>query len=165
MENVERSHLPTGKPVGQHPDGHRVHLSGRAVAAFGVGTAFAIMLASGVALYLAPGGRVAQDLDWRWLGLDRQGWEALHLGMALLFTACVAWHFLLHLRVYKTLLTATPAHPAGHRVEALIAFLAVLLIAATALFALPPTSWLMDGHSYFKQTEGLGTGGRAWRRP
>ena len=79
------SHLPAG--------GH-ARLSGRALAAFGVSFSFVLMLASGAILYVAPKGRVAQDIGWQVFTIGRDGWGALHIATAVLFTAFVLWHFL-----------------------------------------------------------------------
>ncbi|SFC55798.1 DUF4405 domain-containing protein [Tropicimonas isoalkanivorans] len=126
-------------------------LSGRAFAAFGVSLTFVLMLVSGIMLYVAPNGRMAYEVGWTLLGLGRPGWEAVHIATAVVFVAVVAWHFLLHLRVYRTLLAGTPIHPTGHRREALLALAAVALVALVAILAWPPASWVVDGNSYFKR--------------
>lgn len=161
MAHVEHHRTATGGQVGSGTRGW--HLSGRALAAFGVGAGFAVMLLSGLALFVAPSGRIARTLEWQWLGLDRPGWEALHIATALLFTAVVLWHFALHLGVYRNLLRGSPARPTGHRREAAIAALAVLLVAVTALAAWPPSSWVVAAHDDFKQTGSSETGGPPWR--
>lgn len=142
-----------------HSGGH-ARFSGRALAVFGVSFSFLVMLVSGGLLYVAPKGRVAQQIDWQLLGLGRDGWEAIHIATSLLFAGFVLWHFLVHLRVYKTLLGGTPVHPRGHRNEAWVALAALVFIALAALMAWPPSSWLIDGNEYFKQIHWDPAGGR-----
>lgn len=141
-------HAKTSPRTHTHP---RWHLTGRALAVFGVSFSFLVMMISGLVLFVAPRGRTALEIDWQLLGLARDGWEGLHLATAFLFIAFVAWHFLIHLRVYATLWSGTPIHPAGHRKEAWIAGLAVLLIAVTALAMWPPSSWAIDTNEFFKK--------------
>ncbi len=141
--------------------GHRARMSGRALAVFGVSFSFLVMLISGLLLYVSPKGRVAQQINWELLGLGRDGWEGLHIAVSLLFAGFVLWHFLVHLRVYKTLLGGTPVHPRGHRNEAWIALVVLIFIGAGALLAWPPSSWMIDGNEYFKQTYWDPTAGAA----
>jgi hypothetical protein len=133
-------------------NGRHARLSGRAFAVFGVSLSFVLMLVSGIMLYVAPNGRTGYQVDWTLLGLGRPEWEALHITTAVVFVAVVAWHFLVHLRVYRTLLAGTPIHPAGHRREALLALAAVALVALAAILAWPPASWVVDGNTYFKRS-------------
>lgn len=127
------------------------HFTGRAFAVFGVSLTFPVLLLSGIILYIAPAGRVANQSGWQILWLDRGGWEMLHATAAVLFLGLVAWHVLVHLPVYRSLLGGTPAHPGGHRREALLALgIAVLVVLLVAL-GWPPASWLEDGSRYFRQ--------------
>ncbi|WP_165354701.1 DUF4405 domain-containing protein [Tropicimonas sp. IMCC6043] len=137
--------------IATHTAGGAARLSGRALAAFGVSFSFVVMLWSGLMLYIAPKGRVAQQIGWEIFGLGRDGWEALHIATGLVFVGFVAWHFLVHLRVYKTLLGGTPMHPKGHRREAWLAAAIALFVAIAALQAWPPVQWAIDGNSYLKQ--------------
>ncbi|MDV7143161.1 DUF4405 domain-containing protein [Tropicimonas sp. TH_r6] len=134
-----------------HRSAH-ARFSGRALAVFGVSTSSLMMLISGVILYVAPRGRVAQQIDWELLFLGREGWEGLHIAASLVFTGFVLWHLLIHLKVLSNLLGGTPAHPRGHRREAWVALGVVSFICFTALAMWPPSSWVIQGNDYFKRT-------------
>ena len=135
----------------------RSSISARALAAFGVTCGFFTMLLSGVAIMLAPSGRFARSIDWHWIGLSRQTWEAVHLGAALGFAAAAFWHLALHLPIYRNLLGGTRAHPYGNRLDAIIVAALTILLVATAILDLPPSRWLVDLNQYFKQVY--------WARP
>jgi hypothetical protein len=51
-----------------------------------------LVLASGIALYVAPRGRVANITSWSLLSLDRQQWVAVHINLSLLFIAVTVIH-------------------------------------------------------------------------
>ena len=138
--------------VSVHGPTGAARFSGRALAVFGVSFSFLVMLLSGLLLYVAPKGRLAQQIDWHLLGLGRDGWEGLHIATSLLFAGFVLWHFLVHFRVYTVLLGGTPLHPRGHRNEAWLALAALVFLGVAALMAWPPSSWLIEGNEYFKQS-------------
>ncbi|ODM43739.1 DUF4405 domain-containing protein [Cereibacter johrii] len=114
----------------------------RAAAVFAIGLSSALMLLSGLVLVAAPSGRIARDLSWRLWGLDRTGWEVLHLTGSVLFVAVVLWHLLLHASVVRNLVWNAAAHSVSHRREVLAATAAVLLVCGLAVLDLPPASWL-----------------------
>jgi hypothetical protein len=51
---------------------------------------------SGVILYLTPRGRVANWTGWTMLGLEKQGWQAIHINIALLFLIVAGLHLYLN---------------------------------------------------------------------
>nr|WP_246100473.1 hypothetical protein [Cereibacter sediminicola] len=83
-------------------------------------------------------------MAWRLWGLDRGGWEVLHLAGSVLFVAVVLWHLLLHASVVKNLVWNAAAHSVSHRRELLAAGALVALVATLAVLDLPPASWLGD---------------------
>ena len=55
-----------------------------------------MLLASGIALYLAPRGRVANVTSWTALALSRQQWAAVHINASILFVAVTATHLVMN---------------------------------------------------------------------
>jgi hypothetical protein len=51
---------------------------------------------SGVILFLTPRGRVANWTGWTMLGLEKQGWQAVHINIALLFLVVAGLHLFLN---------------------------------------------------------------------
>ncbi|AXQ95219.1 DUF4405 domain-containing protein [Cereibacter azotoformans] len=116
--------------------------SWRAAAVFTIALSSALMLVSGLVLVAAPSGRIARDIAWRLWGLDRSGWEVLHLAGSVLFVAVVLWHLLLHASMVKNLVWNAAGHSVSHRRELLVAVALVGLVATLAVLDLPPASWL-----------------------
>lgn len=127
------------------------HMTARATAAFSVALSFFVMLVSGVFLWLAPRGRDARELDWSLGGLGREGWEAVHLSMSVLFGAIAIWHLLIHWAIVKNLVIGIADYQHRHRTEALLAFVIVFVLTALAVLDLPPASWLVDLNEFFKK--------------
>ncbi|KCV81113.1 hypothetical protein ATO10_14109 [Actibacterium atlanticum] len=128
----------------------RPKITGRAMSVFGVTFSFLAMLVSGGILYLAPKGKVSNTIDWQVLGLDRQGWDDIHIVVATLFVSFSAWHIALHLRTFKTMIMGNRMCPQGHRLEAVIGLAVVLALVLLTVFGLPPASWLLDLNEFFK---------------
>ena len=126
--------------------------TGRVVAVYGVGFSFIVMALSGLALMVAPQGRLARAVVWRLAGLSREGWEAVHNATAFAFIALALWHMVLHWSVIRAFLIGGPARPASHRAEGLALFALVALLVATAVLDLPPASWIVALNSYFKHS-------------
>jgi len=128
----------------------RPKITGRATSVFGVTFSFLAMLASGAVLYFAPKGKVSNEIDWQILGLDRQGWDDIHIVLATLFVGFSLWHIALHLRTFKTMIMGNRMCPQGHRIEAVIGLTLVVLLVVLTVFGLPPASWLLDLNEFFK---------------
>ena len=128
----------------------RLQFTGRALSAFGVTFSFFALLTSGTVIYFAPKGQISNRINWEVLGLDRQGWDDIHIIMGILFAGFSIWHFLLHWRVIKTFIVGNAMHPMGHRLEAMIAVIAVLFFVIASVWNFPPASWLLDLNEFFK---------------
>jgi hypothetical protein len=60
--------------------------------------AFSIMIVSGVMLYLAPRGRVANWTGWTLLGLGKEQWSGLHMTAAVLLLMVIGFHLYFNFR-------------------------------------------------------------------
>lgn len=125
--------------------------SARAAAVFLVGLAFLGMVVSGVAIYIAPSGRLANTLDWSALWLARRQWEQLHLTMAVVFLGAGLWHIWMHWSVIRNLLWSGAAQTLCHRRELALAGAIVALALITAVLSLPPASWLEQVQFWFRR--------------
>lgn len=68
---------------------------------FGATFSFLAMLVSGAALYFAPKGKISNETGWQVSGLDRQGWDSIHIILATLFVGFKLWLTALRLRTFK----------------------------------------------------------------
>ncbi len=128
----------------------RSKITGRAISVFGVTFSFLAMLVSGALLYFAPKGKISNAIDWQVMGVDRQGWDDIHIVLASLFVGFSLWHAALHLRTFQTMILGNRMCPHGHRLEAVIGLAVVIVLIVLTVFGLPPASWLLDLNEFFK---------------
>ncbi|WP_297535755.1 DUF4405 domain-containing protein [Thermococcus sp.] len=65
---------------------------------------FTVMAVSGIALYLAPSGRIAETLGWTFLGLNKDTWTEIHTYMGFAMIGLVAVHLAVGFRSMLTML-------------------------------------------------------------
>jgi hypothetical protein len=109
----------------------------RAFVTLYVTLSFLLLAASGIVLYVAPPGRVANWSRWTLGALDRSGWQALHTVFALLFVLAGAFHLWFYVRTRL-------AEGVRRRRELALAAAAVLVVAGLTLADLPPFGSVVD---------------------
>jgi hypothetical protein len=134
----------------QRDSHHPRRFDGRGLAVFLVTLSFVVMLASGAALFIAPTGRIANDVGWTFLWLSRDAWQSLHVAFSVIFVTFGLAHLVAnacslirHLRdrVSRRLVVTR---------EAGIALLLTIVLMATSVLALPPSSLLHDLNQFFR---------------
>ncbi len=112
----------------------------RGFASLATGFAFLIMIVSGVVLYVAPRGRVANWTDWTVMGLGKEEWSDLHMAAGILLVAAVALHLFFNWRVLVHYVCSRPARPRARLRELLAACVLTVLVVAGTIGELPPFS-------------------------
>ncbi len=143
-------------------------LQGRALTTLVTAVAFLIMTISGVVLYVAPRGRVANWTDWNVLGLDKEQWSDMHMAAAVLLLVAMGFHLYFN---WKPLCHYLKSRSAAHvmRVRELALALAVALLVVTGtMLDLPPMSLVTAANERIKDAweptaavEGTSVAGRA----
>ncbi len=113
---------------------------------------FLVMLVSGVVNFLAPSGRISREIDWTLLGLDRVGWQTLHLSFATVFVAAGLVHIGFNWKGLLHYLRDRASHHLTLKWEAVVALLIAIWLATSAVLAFPPVSNLHDLNTHFRQT-------------
>ncbi|WP_457742033.1 DUF4405 domain-containing protein [Thermococcus sp.] len=65
---------------------------------------FVLLAVSGIALYLAPSGRIAETLGWTFLGLSKETWTEVHTYMGFAMIGLVSVHLVVGFRSMLTML-------------------------------------------------------------
>jgi hypothetical protein len=115
----------------------------RAFVTLSVALCFLLLGTSGIVLYVAPPGRVANWSRWTLGALDRPGWQALHTVFALLFVLAGAFHLWFNWRALLFYVRTRLAEGLRLRRELAFAAVAVLAVAGLTLADLPPFSSVM----------------------
>lgn len=118
-------------------------------------------VASGVALYLAPSGRVAQTMSWELLWLNKAQWEAIHTVFGLLWIPILATHIFFNWRPILSYLKNRTTKAFAFKRELLAALALVLFFALGSLYNWPPVSQVMamsESMSSFWENRGRSAG-------
>lgn len=111
---------------------------------------FAVLVTSGIVLFLTPQGRVAYWAEWQLWGLSKEAWGAMHILLSLLFLVAGIVHIVLNwgpIVLYlrdrqKRLRVLTP--------EFVVSAILTALFTAGPLLGWPPFRWVMDVNAYVK---------------
>lgn len=124
---------------------------------------FCLMALSGVMLYLAPRGRVANWTDWSLLGLEKEQWSDLHMTTAVLLLVVIGVHVYLNWRPLIHYLESRSARHGMRLRELVVAFAVAAAIVVGTLGGLPPFSAVLTANEAIKEAweSRAGTVGRA----
>lgn len=159
----------------------RSPVRGRALTAVLMLFTFAVLVVSGVVLYVTPRGRTAHALDWHFLFLDKWDWQNLHTAFGLLFLTAAVLHIWLNRKPLGNYLRQrvaarrTTSLPGGVRLELIVAVCLCALLLVAAIQQLPPVSYLFQWRTDIKEQWEPGAGGppfggprrgaRSWETP
>jgi len=130
----------------------------RAFVTLYVTLSFLLLAASGIVLYVAPPGRVANWSRWTLGALDRTGWQALHTVVALLFVLAGAFHLWFNWRSLWFYVRTRLAEGLRAKRELALATASVAAVAGLTLADLPPFGSVMDLGERVKQSWSKGGG-------
>ncbi|TWI76739.1 uncharacterized protein DUF4405 [Desulfobotulus alkaliphilus] len=99
---------------------------------------------SGIVLCIMPPGRIAYWLNWKFLGLGKEGWESLYLPFAIIILAVGTLHLLAYnWKIFISYFRSKSDKRISTEFYAALIFF--VLIFASALTDMPPSSWIMSG--------------------
>jgi len=113
---------------------------------------FLMLVVTGIIAYVAPQGRIAYWVDWRFAGLTKTHWGNIHIITGLLFVVAGSFHIYFN---WKPLLNYLKGRMAAgaHRWRELVVTiaLAVALVAGT-IADVPPFRYVFDLNDYVKDS-------------
>lgn len=115
---------------------------------------FLLLALSGFILYIRPEGSLARWVGWRAMNLDKSGWEAIHLIFCALFVLAGITHLVLNFKAIVIYLTTGIDKSRKNGLEMALAAVLVSALLLTAVWRVPPASWLTKGRSVFKNNPG-----------
>lgn len=111
---------------------------------------FLLLAFSGFILYIRPEGGLARWVGWKAIGLDKSGWETVHIVFCALFFLAGVIHLILNFKAIILYLTSGIDRNRKNLAEMLAAGLLVFVLLLMAIWRLPPVNWLMEGRAHFK---------------
>jgi hypothetical protein len=112
--------------------------------------AFVVMSLSGIILYLAPRGRVANWAGWMMLGLEKQDWRGVHINLSLLFLIVAGLHLYLNWPLFLAYIKKKGSLALNLKLETLMALLLAVVVLAGTILHIPPFSTIVDFSSQIK---------------
>ncbi len=112
---------------------------------FGLVLSFVMLLVSGIILYIAPPGRVANWTDWQLLGLTKSGWQNQHSVFGFAFALLSIFHlFVINWKAFLSYLKTKTAEGLKSPKELLSSLLLFLLFGVGTYFVIQPFSAILD---------------------
>jgi len=123
----------------------------RSLTSLSVMAGFLIMSISGVMAFVNPQGRIAYWTDWSMLALTKEQWGDIHILSSLLFVVAGIVHIYYNWRPLMNYLGQKAASGRKHKREIAVTILLSLVIVASAVWKIPPLSYLLDLNAYVKE--------------
>jgi hypothetical protein len=116
----------------------------RAFITFSIVFAFLVILVSGIILYVAPPGRIANWSRWTIVALTKSQWQAVHTVFAALFVIIALFHVYFNWKVILSNVRKRIADGMSRRRELAFALSIGIVIVMLVLTDAPPFSTFMD---------------------
>jgi len=111
---------------------------------------FAVLVTSGVVLFLTPQGRVAYWSEWHLWGLTKEAWGSMHILLSLLFLVAGIVHIVLNWRPIVLYLRDRKERMRVVTPEFAASAVLTILFTVGPLLGWPPFRWVMDLNTYAK---------------
>ncbi len=111
---------------------------------------FVILGVSGVILYAAPRGRVANWTGWTALGLDKREWQSLHIHLALLVLIASVLHLIWNWPIFWRYIKKQGSFALNLKMELFLALLLAIGAAVGAVRGFAPFDVLMTWNDRIK---------------
>lgn len=123
----------------------------RSLTSLSVMAGFLIMSLSGVVAFVNPQGRIAFWTDWSMFGLTKEQWGDIHILSSLLFVVAGVIHIYYNWRPLMNYLGQKVSSGRKHQREIVVTILLSLVIVVSAIWRIPPLSYLLDLNAYVKE--------------
>jgi len=119
--------------------------SWRAFISLGLFVSFLMLIVSGIVLYLAPPGRVANWTDWQLLGLSKQAWQNQHTIFSFTFALLSIFHlFSINWKAFWSYIAAKTHAGLGKPFEIFSILLLAMFFGIGTFMQIQPFSAVID---------------------
>jgi len=120
---------------------------------FGLFFFFFIIFFSGVILFIAPPGRIANWTDWQLIGLTKSQWQTMHTNFSYSFAILSILHlFTINWKVFWSYVKSKARSGLNRKREFYLSLLLTVVFFFGAIYLLPPFSSVMNLGDRFKQS-------------
>ena len=118
---------------------------------------FFVLALSSVILYLIPDRKVTSWSDWKFIGLDKQQWDNLHINLGILFLFTAIWHIYFNWKPIKNYLKVKKKLKVFTKEFNVALFITSLFVVGTITMTLP-FSFLVNIGNGIKSIKSLDIG-------
>ena len=133
-------------------DKKRSKFNWRGWATFVVIISFIVDTVSGIVLYIAPPGRIANWTYWTVWGLSKEAWAAIHTIFGYVLLIIVAIHLYYNWKIFLNFIWSKIRKALNLKWELITATLVCSIIFVATLWEIPPFSSTMDLGEYIKES-------------
>ena len=119
---------------------------------FVVTISFIVDTVSGIILYIAPPGRIANWTNWTVWGLSKEAWGAIHTIFGYVLLIIVAIHLYFNWKMFLNFIWNKIRKALNLKWELITATLVCLIVFVGTLWEIPPFSSTMDLGEYIKES-------------
>ena len=111
-----------------------------------------ILVITGIVLYFSPPGRVAHWIEWRFLGLTKEGWQAVHTIFSFTFIIVGVFHLYFNWVIFWSYLKSRLQAGIKMRRELMFSSLLVVVMLVLIILEMPPFQSVMDIGEYLSNS-------------
>jgi len=113
---------------------------------------FIIMSVTGIVLYTAPQGRIAYWVTWRFWGMEKPQWEAIHIVSCFFFIVVGIYHLINNWTLLKNYLAGKIAGGLRMKKELAISVLVILAIILGPMYRVAPFHYILELSDVLKKS-------------
>ena len=103
-----------------------------------------ILIVTGIVLYFSPPGRIAHWVEWRFLGLTKENWQAIHTLFSFTFIIVGAFHLYFNWVVFWNYLKSKVQTGIKMQRELIVSSVLILMMFLLIILEIPPFQTVMD---------------------
>ncbi|GAB4183503.1 MAG: DUF4405 domain-containing protein [Calditrichia bacterium] len=126
--------------------------SGRAFVSMLITIQGLLITITGLVLYIAPPGRVANWSNWTLIGLTKTQWQAVHTVFSFLFVIFAGFHLYYNWKPFVNYIISKIEGGLNKTREMGLAFSLTLIIFVVTVMNIPPVSLVMDAGEYLSDS-------------
>jgi hypothetical protein len=113
---------------------------------------FLIMSITGLVLYIVPVGRVAYWITWELFGMTKTDWGNIHILSSILFIVAGGFHIYFNWKPLMNYFKNRVSKGVRLRRELAVSSVLSVWIIVSAIWLIPPLSYLLDFNAWIKET-------------
>jgi hypothetical protein len=113
---------------------------------------FLIMSITGLVLYIVPVGRVAYWITWELFGMTKMDWGNIHILSSILFIVAGGFHIYFNWKPLMNYFKNRVSKGVRLRRELAVSSVLSVWIIVSAIWLIPPLSYLLDFNAWIKET-------------